>query len=62
MKSRPEAVEELQLCAISDRVTGWVGSKAQLETDDSAPRSELGDRHALQLPSLETQELLMRTG
>ena len=47
--------------AIPDRVAGRVPADREIETDDSTPRADLGKRHALQLTSLETRELLMRS-
>ena len=60
VKSGPEPLEQGQLSAIADRIAGRIGPNAEVQPNDGAPRPELGDRHALQIPSFESRELLMR--
>lgn len=57
METAPEPLEEGELRPIADRVAGRERPDGEVETDDRAPRSDLGEVQPLQLAALEPQEL-----
>jgi hypothetical protein len=59
MEPVSEALQEPQLRPIPDRIASRVGTECQVQPDDCAPGSDIGDADAVQFATLETEELLM---
>jgi hypothetical protein len=55
-------LQEGTLRAVADRITPGIGADREVQPHDGTPRSELGDRHTIEISPLEAQELLMRCG
>lgn len=60
VESRPQSFEQSQLGSVPNRIASWVGADGQVEPDDSAPRAKLLDGEAIELTTLEPNELLVR--
>ncbi len=60
VEPRAEALEKCELRAIADRVACWKGADAEVKANDSEPGTQLLDRDAAELASLQSQHLLVR--
>jgi len=59
MEALSKAFEQRQLRSVPDRITSGVGPQAEIESEDRAPRPDVGDAHPIELASLETPQLAM---
>jgi hypothetical protein len=60
MELGPESLEQRKLGSVANRVPGRVRAQGEVKPDDGTPGTELLDRDAVELASLEPQELLVR--